>query len=129
MPVETSLEYRKEGKAAAVRREADRRLFAAFCGPVFENGHQPETRGNGYKPIKKLSQNNLLAQPSVFAVATTGQAALAPRFKSSTDVRVCVSKIYPPLEDPVRKRGGLKLGSAFLSRWILAGDFEPKSLF
>jgi hypothetical protein len=33
------------------------------------------------------------------------------------------------VEDPVNKRGGLKLGSAFLSRWILAGDLEPKSLF
>jgi hypothetical protein len=33
------------------------------------------------------------------------------------------------VEDPVNSRGGLKLGSAFLSRWILAGDLEPKSLF
>jgi hypothetical protein len=27
-----------------------------------------------------------------------------------------VSKIYPPLEDPVSRRGELKLGAAFLSR-------------
>jgi len=33
------------------------------------------------------------------------------------------------VEDPVNKRGGLKLGPAFLSRWILAGDLEPKSSF
>jgi len=33
------------------------------------------------------------------------------------------------VEDPVNKRGGLKLSTAFLSRWILAGDLEPKSLF
>jgi len=33
------------------------------------------------------------------------------------------------VEDPVNRRGGLKLGSAFLSRWVLAGDLEPKSLF
>jgi len=46
---------------------------------------------------------------------------LESRFKSSTYLSMRV-------EDPVR-RGGLKLGSAFLSRWVLAGDFEPKSLF
>jgi len=50
MPVETSFEYSQEGKAAAVRREADRRLFVAFCGPMFENGHQLDIRGNGFKP-------------------------------------------------------------------------------
>jgi hypothetical protein len=33
------------------------------------------------------------------------------------------------VEDPDNKRGGLKLGSAFLSRRVLAGDLEPKSLF
>jgi hypothetical protein len=33
------------------------------------------------------------------------------------------------VEDPVSRRGGLKLGSAFLSRWFLAGDLEQKSLF
>jgi hypothetical protein len=33
------------------------------------------------------------------------------------------------VEDPVNRRDGLKLVSAFLSRWILAGDFEPKILF
>jgi hypothetical protein len=33
------------------------------------------------------------------------------------------------VEDPVSRRGGLNLGSAFLSRWILAGDIEPKSYF
>ncbi|MGA8179224.1 MAG: hypothetical protein WB792_04145 [Desulfobacterales bacterium] len=51
MPVEASLEYSQKGKAAAVRREADRRLFVAFCGPMFEKGHQHETRVNGCKPI------------------------------------------------------------------------------
>jgi len=33
------------------------------------------------------------------------------------------------VEDPVNRRGGLKLAPAFLSRWVLAGDLEPKSLF
>jgi hypothetical protein len=33
------------------------------------------------------------------------------------------------VEDPVNRRGGLNLGTAFLSRWDLAGDLEPKSLF
>jgi hypothetical protein len=33
------------------------------------------------------------------------------------------------VEDPVNRRDGLKLGSAFLSRWLLAGDLKPKSLF
>ncbi|MGA7143112.1 MAG: hypothetical protein WBY47_01300 [Desulfobacterales bacterium] len=50
MPVRTSLEYSQVGKAAAVRREADRRLFVAFCGHMFENGHQLDTRDNGCKP-------------------------------------------------------------------------------
>jgi len=30
------------------------------------------------------------------------------------------------VEDPVNSRGGLNLGPASLSRWILAGDLEPK---
>jgi hypothetical protein len=63
-----------------------------------------------------------MAQTSIFAIATTGQAALEPRFKSSTYRSMRV-------EDPVAGRGGLKLGSAFLSRRPSAGDFEPKSLF
>jgi len=68
--------------------------------------------------ILQLSQNNLLAQP-----ARGGQAsALESRFKSATYLSMRV-------EDPVNKRGGLKFGSAFLSRWVLAGDLEPKSLF
>jgi hypothetical protein len=33
------------------------------------------------------------------------------------------------VKDPVNKLGGLKLGAAFLSRSIVAGDLEPKSLF
>jgi hypothetical protein len=33
------------------------------------------------------------------------------------------------VEDPVNRRGRLNLGSAFLSRWLLAGDLEPKSYF
>jgi hypothetical protein len=49
-------------------------------------------------------------------------SALKPRLKSSTYLSM-------RFEDPVSSRGGLKLGSAFLSRWDLAGDLEPKSLF
>jgi len=48
--------------------------------------------------------------------------ATEPRFKSSTYLSMRV-------EDPVNRRGGLKLGSAFLSRWVLAGELETKSLF
>jgi hypothetical protein len=66
----------------------------------------------------KLSQNNLLPQPARGRQAS----ALKPRFKSSTYLSMRV-------EDPVNRRGGLKLGSAFLSRRVLAGDLEPKSLF
>ena len=59
-----------------------------------------------------------MAQP-----ASGGQAsALASRFKSSTYLSMRI-------EDPVSKRGGLKLGTAFLSRWILAGDLEQNLYF
>jgi hypothetical protein len=47
---------------------------------------------------------------------------LGPRFNASEYLSVRV-------EDPVNRRGGLNLGSAFLSRWLLAGDLEPKSYF
>jgi hypothetical protein len=33
------------------------------------------------------------------------------------------------VEDPDNKQGGLKLDAAFLSRRVLAGNLEPKSLF
>jgi len=66
----------------------------------------------GFTFYQKLSQNNLLAQPQRWL----------SRFKSSTYLSMRV-------EDPVNKRGGLKLGPAFLFRWVLAGDLEPKSLF
>ena len=39
----------------AVRREADRRLFVAFCGPMFENGHQLDTRGKQWVQINLLT--------------------------------------------------------------------------
>jgi len=48
-------------------------------------------------------------------------SALEPRFKYSTYLSMRV-------EDPVNRRDGLKLGPAFLSRWVLAGDLEPKSM-
>ncbi len=49
-------------------------------------------------------------------------SVLSPRFNFSE---------YPSMrvEDPVNRRGGLNLAPAFLSRWVLAGDLEPKSYF
>jgi hypothetical protein len=66
----------------------------------------------------KLSQNNLLPQPARGSQAS----ALKPRFKSST----CLSM---RVEDPVNRRGGLKLGSDFLSRRVLAGILNQNLYF
>ena len=49
-------------------------------------------------------------------------SALGPGFNSSEYLSMRV-------EDPVNSRGGLNLGPAFLSRWVLAGNLEPKSCF
>jgi hypothetical protein len=49
-------------------------------------------------------------------------SVLGPRFNSSTYLSMRV-------EDPVNRRGGLKLGPAFLSRRYSSGDLVPKSYF
>jgi hypothetical protein len=33
------------------------------------------------------------------------------------------------VKNPVNRRDVLKIGPAFLFRWVLAGDLEPKPLF
>jgi len=49
-------------------------------------------------------------------------SVLGSRFNSSEYFSMRV-------EDPDNIRGGLNIGPAFLSRWVLAGDLEPKSYF
>jgi hypothetical protein len=64
----------------------------------------------------KLSQNNLLAQSSVFAIATTGQAALEPRFKSSTYLSM---RVEDPVADGTGQNSAPRSCPADLRREIL----------
>ena len=59
-----------------------------------------------------------------FAQSTKGGqvSVLGPRFNSSEYLGMRV-------ENPATSRGGLNLGPAFLSRWVIAGDLESKSYF